>query len=32
MVWFFKAMFYGSIAIAILTAVDIFLRIAIKFI
>lgn len=32
MVWLFKAIFYGSIAIAILAAVDIFLRIAIKFI
>lgn len=32
MIWLFKAMFYGSIAIAILAAVAIFLRIAIKFI
>ena len=32
MVWLFKAMFYGSIAIAMLAAVAIFLRIAIKFI
>lgn len=32
MVWLFKAMFYCSIAIAILAAVDVFLRIAIKFI
>lgn len=32
MIWLFKAMFYGSIAIAILAVVNIFLRIVIKFI
>lgn len=32
MVWLFKAMFYGSIATAILAAVAIFLRIVLLFI
>ena len=32
MIWLFKAMFYGSMAIAILAAVAIFLRIVLLFI